>query len=170
MPDLVCLGKGFSSSLPVGGVLGRSEIMELYGPGSMTSTHSGNPLCCSAANANIDYLLEHKLTENAATVGAVLNEKLAAIQAKYSDVVGCHHGKGLVAGLQMVAEPGTTEPNADFCWEVVRRCFEMGLLFFAPVGIGGGCLKFAPPLCLTEEAALEGCEVVEQAIADVLAM
>lgn len=168
VPDLVCLGKGFSSSLPVGGVLGRSEIMETYGPGSMTSTHSGNPICCAATAANIDYLLAHKLTENSAKVGAAMNAKLAEIKAKYSDVVGCHHGKGLVAGLQMVTTPGTTDPNADFCWEVVRRCFEMGLLFFAPVGIGGGCLKFAPPLCMTEEAVTEGCEVVDKAIADCL--
>jgi 4-aminobutyrate aminotransferase-like enzyme len=168
VPDLVCLGKGMSSSLPVGGVLGRSNIMDLYPPGSMTSTHSGNPVCCAAAVANIDYLLAHKLHENAAKVGAAMNARLAEIAEKHSRIVGCHHGQGLVAGLQMVKAPGGTEPNPDFCWEVVRRCFEMGLLFFAPVGVGGGCLKIAPPLCLTEEAALEGCEVIEKAINDCL--
>jgi 4-aminobutyrate aminotransferase-like enzyme len=168
VPDLVCLGKGFSSSLPVGGVLGRADILELYPPGSMTSTHSGNPLCCAAAIANIDYLLANKLTENAAKVGAVLNARLAGIQKKYSDIVGCHHGHGLVAGLQMVKAPGSIKPNPDFCWEVVRRCFEQGLLFFAPVGVGGGCLKFAPPLCITEEAANEGCDVVDAAIGECL--
>ncbi|HUV09244.1 MAG TPA: aspartate aminotransferase family protein, partial [Spirochaetia bacterium] len=42
-PDLICCGKGISSSLPISAVIGRADIMNLYAPGSMTSTHSGSP-------------------------------------------------------------------------------------------------------------------------------
>jgi len=56
-PDLICCGKGISSSLPLSAVIGRSEIMDQFAPGSMTSTHTGNPVCCAAAVANIRKLL-----------------------------------------------------------------------------------------------------------------
>ena len=46
VPDLICCGKGISSGLPISAVIGRPQIMDLYPPGSMTSTHTGNPVCC----------------------------------------------------------------------------------------------------------------------------
>ena len=56
VPDLFCMGKGFSSSLPISGVIGRPDVMDLYGPNEMTSTHSANPVCCAAALANINII------------------------------------------------------------------------------------------------------------------
>ncbi|MBI3991380.1 MAG: aspartate aminotransferase family protein, partial [Candidatus Omnitrophica bacterium] len=61
VPDMVCLGKGISSSLPISAVLGKAKIMDLYGPGEMTSTHTGNPLSCVAALANINFILKKNL-------------------------------------------------------------------------------------------------------------
>ena len=42
-PDLIACGKGITSSLPLSAVIGRSDIIGLYAPGSMTSTHSASP-------------------------------------------------------------------------------------------------------------------------------
>ena len=47
-------------------VLGRADVMDLYGPGEMTSTHSANPLCCAAALANLEVIEQERLAENAA--------------------------------------------------------------------------------------------------------
>ena len=52
-PDVICCGKGISSSLPLSAVIGRADIMDQFPPGSMTSTHTGNPVCCAAALANL---------------------------------------------------------------------------------------------------------------------
>ena len=125
VPDLVCLGKGISSSLPLSAVIGKSKIMNLYGPGEMTSTHTGNPICCAAALANIDVLLGEKLTENAAKMGDILHKSLDGMKKKYSDVIGAHHGKGLVGGLHMV-KPGTKDPDGDLAFEIVNKCFAEG--------------------------------------------
>ncbi len=65
-------------------------------------------------------------------------------------------------------KPGTKEPNYDLAWNVINNCFRKGLLMFAPVGIGGGCVKIAPPLCINEEALKEGCGVIREAIVEVL--
>jgi len=163
VPDLFCSGKGISSSLPISAVIGRSEVMDLYGPNEMTSTHSGNPVCCAAALASLEVIEQEKLVENAARVGPVLQGHLQQIKSKHSDVIGFAPGAGLVAGLLMVKK-GTKEPDYELAWNVINRCFLKGLLMFAPVGVGGGCVKIAPPLCITEEAVVEGCEVIAEAV------
>jgi 4-aminobutyrate aminotransferase-like enzyme len=145
-PDLICCGKGISSSLPLSAVIGRADIMDQFGPGSLSSTHTGNPVCCAAALAN-----------------------LKKIQARHAEVVGHCTCRGLVGGLQMT-KPGRKEPNHELAHEVIERCFHKGLLFFAPVGAWGQTVKIAPPLTISEEAVREGLavlgEAVDEAVAD----
>jgi 4-aminobutyrate aminotransferase-like enzyme len=78
-------------------------------------------------------------------------------------VIGFAPGAGLVAGLLMVKKGGK-HPDYELAWEVVNLCFHKGLLMFAPVGVGGGCVKIAPPLCISEEAVTEGCQVIREAV------
>lgn len=163
VPDLFCVGKGISGSLPISGVIGPSDVMNLYGPNEMTSTHSGNPICCAAALANIETIEQDGLIENAAKLGPVLKEELAKIKNGFADVVGFAPSVGLVGGVLMVKKH-SREPNYELAWDVVNGCFRKGLLLFAPVGIGGGCVKIAPPLCITEDALREGCGVIYEAI------
>jgi len=163
VPDLFCIGKGFSSSLAISGVVGIDKVMDLYGPNEMTSTHSANPVSCAAALANIDIIEDEKLVENAAKLAPVLKGKLEAIKLEFADDIGFAPAEGLVGGILMIKK-GTKEPNYDLAWKVINRCFQKGLLMFAPVGLGGGCVKIAPPLCITEEALVEGCDVIAEAI------
>jgi len=167
-PDLFCMGKGLSSSMPISGVLGRAEVMDQYGPNEMTSTHSGNPICCAAALANLEVIESQKLVQNAATVGRVLASELKKIQKRFKDVIGFAPAAGLVGGLLMV-QPGAKNPNTDLAWQIIYNCFHKGLLMFAPVGMGGGCVKIAPPLNITKEALLEGCQVLSESIEEALA-
>ena len=166
-PDLIACGKGISSSLPISAVIGRKDIMGLYAPGSMTSTHSASPLPTVAAIENLKIIVNEKLAERAAAMGDILVPELERIQAKYSEVLGCVQGKGLVAGIQVV-KPGTKEPNPELALAINVACFQKGLLMFAPVGIGGECLKISPPLVIEEAALRESIEVFEEAIEEVL--
>ena len=166
-PDLIACGKGISSSLPLSAVIGRKDIIDIYAPGSMTSTHSASPLCVTAAIENLKIIKNDKLVENAAKMGAILIPELSRIQKKYPQVLGCLQGKGLVAGIQVV-KPGTKEPNSELAVKINVKCFQKGLLMFAPVGLAGECLKIAPPLSITEEALRESIAVFEEAIDEVL--
>jgi 4-aminobutyrate aminotransferase-like enzyme len=165
--DLVACGKGISSSLPISAVLGRSDVMDLYEPGTMTSTHSGSPICSAAAVASIKVIQQEKLVENSARVGEVLLAGLNGLKGKYARVVGMAAGKGLVGALQII-KPGTTDPDADLAFDIVSNCVDAGLLFFAPVGKGSGSVKIAPPLCINEEAVREGLGVLDAAMAKAL--
>ncbi len=166
-PDLIVCGKGISSSLPISAVIGRKEIMELYAPGSMTSTHSASPLPVVSAIENLKIIERENLVEHSAGMGEILMSELAAIQARYPQALGCLHGRGLVAGLQVVKQ-GTKEPDADTALAINLKCFHKGLLMFAPVGVGGECVKISPPLLINEEALRESVTVLEEACAEVL--
>ena len=164
-PDLICCGKGISSGMPLSAVIGRQHIMDQFPPGSMTSTHTGNPVCCAAAVANIKKLLAEDLTGNAARLGPILHERCKAIQSRHPNVVGHVTCAGLVAGLQMV-KPGQKEPDHDLAHRIIELCFQRGLLLFAPVGAWGQTVKICPPLTVTEEALLEACDVLDMAVDD----
>ena len=166
-PDLIACGKGISSSLPISAVIGRSDIMSLYAPGSMTSTHSGSPLPVVAAIESLKIIQKENLVENSRRMGEILIPELTRIRNKYPEILGCIHGRGLVAGIQVVKE-GTKQPDSEMALKINEKCFHKGLLMFAPVGIAGECLKIAPPLITTEEALREGIKVFEEACDEIL--
>jgi len=164
-PDLIACGKGISSSLPLSAVIGRSDVMNMYPPGSMTSTHSASPLPVVAAIENLKVLKEEKMTENAAELGKILKERLQTIQEKHPERIGFVASEGLVAGMQIERNG---EGDKEAAYKINERCFQKGLLMFAPVGIGGRCIKIAPPLMITKDALQEGLDLLEEVCNEVL--
>lgn len=167
-PDLICCGKGISSSLPLSAVIGRAEIMDQFAPGSMTSTHTGNPVCCAAAMASLKKIISEKLTGHAAALEPVLLAGLRQIQERHPEVVGHVTAKGLVAGMQIV-KPDRKEPNHDLAHSIIERCYQKGLLLFAPVGAWGQTVKIAPPLTIPRDALEEGIAVLGEATREAVA-
>jgi len=166
-PDLIACGKGISSSLPLSAVIGRKDIMSLYPPGSMTSTHSASPLAVAASIANLNVLKDEGLVERAERLGSWFIPDLQRIQRLYPSVLGCFQGKGMVAGIQAV-KAGTKTPDPALALKINLACLYRGLLMFAPVGISGECIKIAPPLAIEEDALRESVAVFEEAVHSVL--
>src|SRR5579862_1922558 len=167
VPDLALFGKGISSSLPLAAVAGSPDVMDQQPAGSMTSTHTGNPVCCAAALASIDLVLGENLADNSRRMGNLLHQRLCALASRMPRI-GHVDGKGLVAGLACVI-PGTKEPDGDLAWDVVRRVVEKGVLMFSPVGYGGATIKICPPLVITEAAILDSLAGLEEAFAEAIA-
>ena len=167
LPDLICCGKGISSGLPISAVIGRTEVMDIYPPGSMTSTHTGNPLCAAAVVANLEVIEEEGLVENSRRMGEILQPEVRRIGERFPDHVGAVHGRGLVASLHMV-HPGGIEPDSELAGAIVRRAIEKGLMLFSPVGYAGASVKISPPLVIGEEAIREGLSVLEEVLNEVI--
>jgi len=167
VPDLICCGKGISSGMPLSAVIGPEEILNMYPPGSMTSTHTGNPVCASAAIANLEVIRDEGLTRNSERMGEILQPELRRLGDRFSNNVGAVHGKGLVAAVHMV-KPSSTDPDPGMAAKIVRLCVEKGLLMFSPVGYGGASVKISPPLVITEEPLRESLAVLEEAMAEAL--
>lgn len=168
VPDLIACGKGISGALPLSAVIGRHDLMDQFPPGSMTSTHSGNPICCASAVASLKLIHKERLVQRSAELGAVLQDACARIKDRFSDVILAHHGKGLVASLHCV-KAGGTEPDGQLAWQVVGRAVQCGVMMFAPVGFGGASVKICPPLMIDREALVEGMNVLEDVFAHVSA-
>src|SRR3954469_22259502 len=164
VPALAVFGKGISGPLPMAAVAGRPDVLDQYPPLSMTSSHAGNPVCCAAALASVDLVVNERLADRARATGAVLHRKLHAMAARYPQI-GCVAGKGLVAGLACV-RPRSTDPDPDLAFDVVRRAMHKGVLMFAPVGFGGATVKISPPLVIPEDAMIESVDALEEAFAE----
>jgi 4-aminobutyrate aminotransferase-like enzyme len=167
VPDLALFGKGITSSLPLSAVAGRAGVMNLQPPGSMTSTHTGNPVACAAAIASMDLIVNEGLVEHSRRLGELLHSRLNAMKGRFPQI-GDVAGKGLVAGVSIV-RPGTKEPDGDIAFDLVWRTIQKGVLMFAPVGFGGATVKICPPLSITEAALEESLNAFEEAAREVLA-
>jgi len=159
VPDLAACGKGISGGMPLAAVLGTDELMGLYGPGEMTSTHSANPVCAAAALANLDVIEREHLVDNAAKLAPVLAEGCQRIQEAAGGAIPHWASTGMVGALQFT-QPGTTEPNPEPAWQFVHRAVRRGVMLFAPVGVGGCAVKINPPLVIDEPALREGLDVL----------
>jgi 4-aminobutyrate aminotransferase-like enzyme len=129
----------------------------------MSSTHTGNPLCGAATVANIEVIGDEGLMANAAALGPVAHRALEDLRSRFPHHIGAINGQGLAWGVY-VLDPATRQLNPDLAKRIITLCMELGLLLL-PTG-GSGTLKITPPLCITEEALLEGLEVMQRALAE----
>lgn len=162
-PDLICCGKGMGSGVPLSGVLGSAEIMDLPEVGEMSSTHSANPLVCAAGLATLAEIEEKNLVSETQRKGVIFLEKLEEIQKKYSGCISNVLGKGLIAALIFRDSEG--KPLSTLASRIAERCMRKGLLV---VHTGRESIKLAPPLTIVDEALMEAVDVIDEAIGEVL--
>jgi len=158
-PDLLCCGKGISSGFPLGLVLGPNKVMEIPAVGSMSSTNSANPISCAAGLSSLKAIIEDGLLENSKILGNIFHEKLNEIMNNYPKQISHILGEGLVAAIHFNDEKGS--PLIDLANEICFDCMSKGLLV---VRTGRESIKLAPPLCINDEALIEGLEVLEEAL------
>jgi 4-aminobutyrate aminotransferase len=149
-PDIMCIGKGLASGLPLGGIVARSEIMT-WEPGGHGSTFGGNPVACAAALATLD-LVERGLAANAAEVGEHLLRGLVALQ-DHQPAIGQVRGRGLMIGIDL--------PDHDAAVAFERACFERGLLVLT---CGDRSIRLAPPLVVSREQADTALSIIDDAL------
>jgi len=149
-PDIVCLAKGIASGLPLGAFVARTEHMS-WPPGSHGSTFGGNPVACAAGLATLD-LLEEGLIENAARVGAILQDGLREIAATHDQVTDVR-GLGLMVALEL--------KTPDQAAQLVQAAFESGLLLLTA---GQRAVRISPPLVLDPEEVATGLEIIASAL------
>ena len=149
-PDILCIGKGLASGLPLAGIVTRAEIMD-WEPGGHGSTFGGNPVACAAANVTLD-LVERELAANAATVGTHLLAALRRVQRDHAGIEAVR-GRGLMIGIDL-----RDHDTADALQEA---CFRRGLLTLT---CGERTLRLAPPLVLTVGQADTAVAIIADAL------
>ncbi|MEP0321279.1 aspartate aminotransferase family protein [Bauldia litoralis] len=163
VPDIVVVGKGIASGLPVAAVVARTPIMAGLKPGSLSSTFGGNPLACAAGLASIDVIVEDDLSGNAARIGTHMTGRLKALMERHR-LVGDIRGMGLSLAIEFVIDKETKQPNPDVARGFVEQLLRSGLCVMAPIGRHGNVLRIAPPLTITRELADEGLDIIEASL------
>jgi len=158
-PDLLCLGKGLASGMPLSACLGRAEVMdawpESHGEALHTQTYLGHPPGCAAALASLAVLEEEGLVERSARLGADALERLRRATA---GAAGVREVRGL--GMMIGVECDTPERALD----ATRRCLERGVLLL-PSGDDGRVLSITPPLVIAEAPFAFALDVVAESVA-----
>lgn len=161
-PDLVCVGKGIGSGMPISALLATSEVMSAVGPGDLGSTLGGNPFACSSALTVLEIMQEEKLVENAAKIGTIMKQRLLDIKER-SRYLGDVRGRGMAMGLEFVKDKDTKEPAPDITLRVINDSAQHGVLV-GKVGMYGNVIRVAPPLVMNENEAYESLEIMEKVI------
>jgi 4-aminobutyrate aminotransferase-like enzyme len=159
--DLICLGKGMTSSMPMSAVAGRAEILDRPDHGEMSSTHTGNPLCCAALIANIEAISRGNLLDRSRELGLLVRETVDRLKQRHPDRIRWGSGKGLAWAIY-IHRKGNDSLDIDCAERITTDCMKNGLLMMQT---GRGTLKLAPPLCISKKALREGLSVIEQSVA-----
>ncbi|GAA2574769.1 aspartate aminotransferase family protein [Actinomadura fulvescens] len=144
-PDMLTFAKGLGNGFAVGGVVARGELMDAL-PAVGLSTFGGNPISMAAANATLDYVLEHDLQANAARQGAVIIGGLREAAARLP-VIKDVRGKGLMFAIELA--------DAATAAALMEETRKRGLLG-GKGGLYGNVVRMAPALTLTDAEAAEG--------------
>jgi 4-aminobutyrate aminotransferase len=157
-PDIVCVGKGIASGIPLGAIIAR-QSMVTWPYGSHGNTYGGNPVACAAGLATIE-LIENEYMANSASVGEYTLDALEEIMARHPSI-GDVRGIGLMIGVEFVKDRQTKEVDHDLRDRVVSLAFERGLL---TLGCGRSTLRIAPPLSISLAEMNDGLKILEEAI------
>ncbi len=137
--DLTLIGKALSGGLyPISAVLSNKEVLGVFQPGDHGSTYGGNPLACAVARAALQVLVEEKMIENSAEVGAYFIDKLKQIKSPHIKEI---RGIGLLIGIELNTAAGGARRFCDMLKNKGLLCKETH----------ENVIRFAPPLIITIE-------------------
>lgn len=147
-PDIVSMAKAMGGGMPIGAICATAEVAKAFTAGSHGTTFGGHPVCCAAALAEVNELLDRDLAGNAKKMGAYFMEKLKGLP-HVKEV----RGQGLLVGVEF----DETINSVD----VKHGCFDRKLLITA---IGSSVIRMVPPLILTEEDCDKAYEIIKESV------
>jgi predicted acetylornithine/succinylornithine family transaminase len=149
-PDIMTIAKALGNGFPIGALLARASVAEVFEPGSHGSTFGGNPMACAAALAVLEeFELSHVLTRVKSTGSyffRILRERLSSLA-----IVKEIRGLGLMVGIELKI------PGSD----IVKACSENGLLINCTMG---NVLRILPPLIVSEQECESAVGIIESSL------
>lgn len=149
-PDAVIVGKAVAGGFyPVSAVLASKEVLGVFNPGDHGSTFGGNPLACAVARSALRVLIEERMIERSAELGAYFLDRLKAVRSAHITEV---RGLGLWIGVEL------NKAARPFC-EALK---EEGILCKET---HEKVIRIAPPLVITREEVDWACDRIRKVLA-----
>ncbi len=166
VPDILTLSKTLGAGLPVAAVVTSAEIESTCHERGFLfyTTHVSDPLAASVALAVLDVIERDDLVARAAASGKRLRDGLTDLQRRHP-MIGDIRGRGLLQGIELVADPVTRAPADDAGQQVTRHCLDLGLHMNVVQLPGmGGVFRIAPPLTIADDELDSGLDILDRAL------
>lgn len=150
-PDIMALAKGLAGGVPIGAILAKEEIAQLFVPGDHGSTFSGNPLATAAGFAVLRHIVDTDLAQEVKEKGDRLIAKLRSLEDRHGSISEVR-GRGLLCAVQF---------DEDIAEQVTKEALGEGLLLN---NLRPNVLRIAPPLTITDEEIDEAVEKLERVL------
>jgi 4-aminobutyrate aminotransferase/(S)-3-amino-2-methylpropionate transaminase len=163
VPDVIVMAKALGAGMPISATTGRAEMMDAPHPGGTGGTYGGSPVACAAAIEAVRMIREPAFLAHARAIGDVMRGELDAIAATSKRLVGDVRGVGPMLLVELVDDRATRAPAAAHALAVIKRSVAHGVILIR-AGLYSNCVRFMPPLTISEAHAREALAVVGEAI------
>ena len=161
-PDMITVAKALGAGMPISATVGRGEIMDAPHLGGVGGTYGGSPVACAAAIAAVEQLRSPVFLAHANKLGQLMRSELEAIKAS-SKLVGDVRGLGPMMLVELVLDRDARTPAPAHALAVIKRSVANGLVLIR-AGLHSNCVRFMPPLTITEDQLTEAFAIVAEAI------
>ena len=158
-PDIICCGKGMGSGFPISGLLAKNKAFKNILPGSMSSTHSGNPMACAAGIATIDEINRLKLVKKSFQNGKYFHELLNKLMEEYPEFIKEINGKGLIAAI--IFYKNKKIDGVKLANYMSEHLLKQNLIV---VKTGRESIKLGPPLIITRSQIKNGVNQIRKSL------
>jgi 4-aminobutyrate aminotransferase/(S)-3-amino-2-methylpropionate transaminase len=164
IPDLSTWAKSMGSGMPIGCVIGKTEIMDAINAGTIGGTYAGNPVCAAASLATIRYMEDLDINAHGVRVGTQVRERFEQWQKRFPERIGDVRGLGAMLAFEVVKNGDLAQPDADFTKKIIQHCNANGLIVISS-GVHGNCIRTLSPLVISDADLQRGLDIIESALA-----
>lgn len=168
VPDILTLSKTLGNGLPLSAVVTSEEIDRVCNERGFMfyTTHVNDPLPAAVGDKVLEIVFRDSLVQHAREVGKVLQNGLLKLKSRYG-CIGDVRGRGLMAGVEIVASRETKEPGLELAKRVGDTAYNLGVWAnLSSHPSFGGTFRIAPPITVTAEQIEEGLLMLERAFAE----
>lgn len=167
-PDIMIVGKVMGGGIPISAAAFRDDMdLPSEEEQEVFSTHSGSPICCAAACAAVDVVIEEKLPEKAAKMGEFMMKRLKEMQKKHP-LIGEVRGVGLFLGVELVKNRKTKERAAEEALRIIQQCRRRGVLLQLSMKPHvGNTITIKPPMNIPKDLASKILDVLDESLYEV---
>lgn len=161
VPDLVTVAKGIAGGMPLSAVVGRADMMNAPGAGSLGGTYGGNPVACSAALASLEQMEALSLVERARQIESEIRKILEPLVTETSGRVAEVRGRGAMIAFEIRDTDGN--PDAASTRAIIADCIAAGVLVLS-CGLDGNVVRLLPPLVISGDLLREALDILADAV------
>ena len=162
-PDLSTWAKSMGSGMPIGCVIGKTEIMDGINAGTIGGTYAGNPVCAAASLATIKYMEKIDINAHGQRVGKIVRQRFDSLHRKYPEIIADVRGIGAMLAFEVVENGDLNQPNPELTKRIIAGCNERGLIIIS-AGVNGNIIRTLSPLVISDADLIKGLDILEAVV------